>query len=168
VYVSVGLSLFLVDNVDMSVSVFGVHTYSYSNSLTDYANGFYSLSAGMNYSFVSGASDPLVPRLGASLGLSLDPGSSGKASGVPFDDQSLSMSLSLSPEIRLNYFISDRWAVYLSLTPALSLSRQLFDVSGASVADPGPIEQRLTMRVTVAIGLARYLPPRLSALFPTE
>jgi len=163
--VSPGLDYYVADHFSIGVSPWFSYE-SYTNGPDTYTKAMsYGLSVGGDYAFVRdpAAQRGLVVTLGGALGLDFYPGVADLSAGVEVPDDSMETDLRLYLRPRLYYFLNDRLAPYIAITPRLSYMLSLKDSSGATVDRTS--EERLYARLWVTVGIAWFIPSKKASLF---
>jgi hypothetical protein len=163
--VSPGLDYYVADRVAVGVSPWLSYS-SFTNGsdikIKDLSFGF---SAGGYYAFVPdpAAQKGLVVTLGGAVGLSFFPGVADLAAGVEVPDDSMETDLLLYLTPRLYFFLNDRLAPYVGLTPRLVYILSLKDDTGAKVDLTS--QESLYARVTATVGISWFIPTSKASVF---
>jgi hypothetical protein len=152
------IDFLFMDSTTLYLSPYFVSSRTTNDSLNNFGSTYYGADFGIVRYFVlaAGAQSGLVPAIGASIGLELDPGADGMSAGVSYTNKSMYTYLSLSATARLFYFINDAVAPYVNVVPQLWYTVNGVDGSGSPVilAD----DQRLWMSVGVYFGFSYWVP----------
>jgi hypothetical protein len=164
-------------NIDPGIDVYAANKLSfylnpflgYSSEQTDVDNIDRNMNFGVNlgirYYFVSDpkAQRGMVPSLGADVGLKAYPGVKDKSLGVETEDKRLLLWASLRVPLRLYFFMNDRLAPYVGLTPGLWYLLTQKDASGTTLTLES--KQRFYLDASVSLGMAFFIPNKKAALF---
>jgi opacity protein-like surface antigen len=151
----------------------GVDFYA-ANNLTFYLNPFFGYSSevdytgnidrnmyfganvGLRYYFVSDpkAQRGMVPAIGADVGLKAYPG---------VDDKSLLLWGTLRVPLRLYFFVNDRLAPYVGLTPGLWYLLTQKDSAGTTLTFDS--KQRFYLDANISLGIAFFIANKKASLF---
>jgi hypothetical protein len=160
-----GLDYFVADRFSVGVAPwfsYSSYTNGTNNNTKDMSYGF---RVGGYYAFVSdpAAQRGLVFTLGGSVGLSFYPGVPDLAAGIEVPDKSMETDLLVNLTPRLYFFLNDRLAPYIGLTPQLIYILSYKDLSGTKVTLTS--KESLYARVTGVVGIAWFIPSKKASLF---
>lgn len=105
----------------------------------------------------------LAFTLGAAFGAWFFPGVTDRVAGVEVTDDSFEADLVLDLIPRLHFFVNDRLAPYVSLTPRLIYILDYKNSSGTKVDLTA--QESLYLRLTLSVGVAYHIPRGKASLF---
>jgi len=170
VTVSPGFDFLLVDKL-----AFYVNPWLSFSRYEDYDSGYGGIvvdktlwlgaGAGLTYYLVRDptADTGLVAAVGGGLGVLVGPGVTDTLDGMDLPSDSLSVSAYLELVARLFWFLNDRLAPYVNLTPRLDYVAYQRD-SGGTVLDFA-FKERLSLGFSLTFGMSFWIPNKKAALF---
>jgi hypothetical protein len=125
----------------------------------------FGLSGGLTYYLVRDpqASVGLVPAVGGGVGVWLDPDATDTLDGMDLTSDGLEVGAYLELVGRVYWFLNERLAPYVGVTPRAYYEIYYRDWDG-TVWD-GPFRERLMLDVSVAFGVSYWIPNKQAALF---
>jgi hypothetical protein len=121
-------------------------------------------SVGGKYAFLMdpAAQKGMVFSLGAAVGLGFYPGVADLVAGVQTPDDSMAVYLFLYFIPRLYFFVNDRLAPYVGITPRLGYLLSYRDAAGTKIDYTS--EQSVFASITATLGIAWFIPSRNASL----
>jgi hypothetical protein len=138
-------------------------TQTHTNDFNISGTLSFGLAVGVTYYFVSG-NNALVPSIGIVLGTDVYPGVGYTSAGVSYPGKSLAINPFLNFPLALNWFLTQRTALYLAATPEIYFWTPLKDALGNAVTDNRTFLNRLGVDVTVGFGIRYFVPTRDKAI----
>jgi hypothetical protein len=164
--VSPSVDFYIMDRFSVGVSGwFNYNTYTNKSTDTTEKEMGFGFSLGGSYAFVMNpaAQKGLVVSLGGAIGLDFIPGVSDVYGGVETVDKSNYTNLTVRLTPRLYYFVNDRLAPFIGVTPQLVYILSYKNTTGTKVDLTS--KESLYLRLTATIGIAWYIPSKKASLF---
>lgn len=139
-------------------------TQTHTNDLNISGTLSFGLAVGAVYYFVSGSNNPFVPSIGTVLGMDVYPGVDYTSAGVSFHNQGLAITPFVNFPLSVNWFLTQRAALYLAFTPEIYLDTPLKNALGNTVIDSRTFLERLGVDVTVGFGIRYFIPTKDKAI----
>jgi hypothetical protein len=164
-YLAPSFSFMVIDNLSLNVTPSGYYSLDLSGSQSSSSGNGLGVFTSAIYYFILDPKNPLVPSIGAGIGFQAGSGGSFYAmDGTVTTSKALRITTSLNLPLACDYFITDRIALDLHITPRVNLPIQLSDFNGNAIPIPSQIQNLLTFTCDVSVGISFFFPVKEKAL----
>lgn len=166
--ISPSIYLYIFNNIAFSISPsFSINHYHIDddNSTSRINCG---IMTGFSYYFVRNpdAKTGFVPSLGFNIGISVLPSAFGKDEGNKVDDNSFIFNLAMDPTFTAYFFITERVAPYIRVTPYVTLRLIEKDFFGTNVNSS--FKDKIRCKLFISIGFSWHRPRKSVVLIPVN